>query len=118
IQLVLHLPHVLCRWIKNQAILKYHPCLVAGFDRLDLRQKVLPLVVGLDLVGIETFDAGKQADTAGIAGPNDVLRIGKEITGNQGDPPWQSAFLDQIRQKIELLKEMRAIVAVEVVVDE
>src|SRR5262249_28582726 len=84
----------------------------------DLRQKVLPLVVGLDLVGIEAFDAGKQTDAAGIAGPDYVLRIGKEITGNQRDPSWQGAFLHKIRQKIELLKEVRPIVAVEVIVDE
>ena len=67
IELISHLLHVLGGRIEDQAILKYDPCFEARFDDFDLRQEILPLVVSLNLIGIETFDAGKQTNAAGLA---------------------------------------------------
>src|SRR5262245_43291716 len=94
IELVLHLLHVLCSGIEDQSIFKYESCSKAGFDHIDLRQKILPLVVRFDLISIEALDPREQTDTTGLPGAGHVLRIRKEVAGNKRNPARQNTLFD------------------------
>src|SRR5262249_5598998 len=119
IEFVLHLLQPLRGGIEDQSVLKDDAGLETGLDHLDLRQEqILPLVVGLVQCGIEAFDSAEQAETAGLPHARQIANVRKEIAGDEREPPRHDAFLDQALEQLQLVQEERAVVAVEVIVDE